>query len=87
MSESSPDITGLISEASQFRFYYGATISGTALFLYDYALTFPTEISEVWNSKFSGAQALFFLTRYSYMVATVLYSASNLIQNPSQTVG
>ncbi|TDL16066.1 hypothetical protein BD410DRAFT_648665 [Rickenella mellea] len=54
------------------------------LVLYDYALTISTEISEVWNSKFSGATALFFMIRYSYMVSQVLYSAENSIQNPSQ---
>ncbi|TDL18628.1 hypothetical protein BD410DRAFT_728230, partial [Rickenella mellea] len=58
-----------------------------ALVFYDYALTFPAEVSEIWNSKFNGAQALFFLTRYSFMIFTVLLCAVDLIQNPSETVG
>ncbi|TDL21208.1 hypothetical protein BD410DRAFT_899032, partial [Rickenella mellea] len=86
MSDSSPDIASLIAEASQILFFNRVAIFGAVLIFYDYALTFSTEVSEIWNSKFSGAQALFFLTRYSYMVVTVLYSAENLIQNPSQTV-
>ncbi|TDL16081.1 hypothetical protein BD410DRAFT_649415 [Rickenella mellea] len=103
MSDSSSDIAGLIAEASQMyveylfinnsiphassQFANCVTISGTALIFYDYALTFSTEVSEVWNSKFSGAQALFLLTRYSYLVVTLLYCANTLSQNPSETVG
>ncbi|TDL17901.1 hypothetical protein BD410DRAFT_775512 [Rickenella mellea] len=56
-----------------------------ALVFYDYALTFSTEVSETWNSKFSGAQALFFLTRYSYMLFTALLCAIIFLQNPSET--
>ncbi|TDL21403.1 hypothetical protein BD410DRAFT_804317 [Rickenella mellea] len=56
-----------------------------ALIFYDYALTFPTEISEMWNSKFSGAKALFFLARYSFLVFMMLSCAINYIQNPSET--
>ncbi|TDL17365.1 hypothetical protein BD410DRAFT_550136 [Rickenella mellea] len=87
MSNSSPDVAALITQASQTQIGIRVIISGTALIFYDYALTFATEISEIWNSKFSGAQALFFLTRYSYMVFSVLYSANNLVQNPSEMVG
>ncbi|TDL14272.1 hypothetical protein BD410DRAFT_734343 [Rickenella mellea] len=57
------------------------------LVIYDYFLTLPTEVSEIWNSKFSGAQACFFVTRYSYIVYTLFLFALNFVKNPSQTVG
>ncbi|TDL20731.1 hypothetical protein BD410DRAFT_804858 [Rickenella mellea] len=71
MSDSSPDIAGLTAEASQILFNNRIVISGTALAFYDYAMTFPTEVSEIWSAKFSGAQALFFMTRYSFIVYMV----------------
>ncbi|TDL16089.1 hypothetical protein BD410DRAFT_795721 [Rickenella mellea] len=86
MSDSSPDIAGLTAEVTQILFLTRVLISGTALVLYDYVLTFSTEISEIWNSKFSGAQALFILSRYPNMVFMVLYSAHTLTRNPSTTV-
>ncbi|TDL14401.1 hypothetical protein BD410DRAFT_846053 [Rickenella mellea] len=86
MSNSSPDIAGLISQASDIQFFNFVTISGAALYIYDYTLTLPTEIAEIWNSKFSGAQALFYMTRYSFMVLTVLYCVNNLVESPSETV-
>ncbi|TDL21683.1 hypothetical protein BD410DRAFT_866715 [Rickenella mellea] len=70
MSDSYSDIAGLITEAGQIVLAYRVAISGT----------------EIWKSKFRGAQSLFFLTRYSYMVLMVLYCAENLIRNPSQTM-
>ncbi|TDL16085.1 hypothetical protein BD410DRAFT_649748 [Rickenella mellea] len=57
-----------------------------ALVFYEYALTVSTEISEIWKSKFNGAQALFFLTRYPYMIFTVLLCITTLSPNPSETV-
>ncbi|TDL19088.1 hypothetical protein BD410DRAFT_449904 [Rickenella mellea] len=87
MSDSSPDIYGLIAEASQIQFDAYITVAGAALVFYDYALTFSTEISEIWNSKFTGAQVVFLLTRYSFLVFTVSFGALNFIQNQSLTVG
>ncbi|TDL16092.1 hypothetical protein BD410DRAFT_650191 [Rickenella mellea] len=86
MSDSSSDIAGLIAEASQAQVAYHVKIAGMALVFYDYALTFPTEVSEVWNSKFSGAQVLFFATRYSYMLYVVMNGAFSFPQNPSETM-
>ncbi|TDL18642.1 hypothetical protein BD410DRAFT_842679 [Rickenella mellea] len=84
MSDSSPEIAGWIAQATQLDMAYRVIISGTALVLYDYALTFSTEVSEIWKAKFNGAQALFFLTRYSYLVYTVLLCAEVFTQNPSE---
>ncbi|TDL21508.1 hypothetical protein BD410DRAFT_898851 [Rickenella mellea] len=86
MSDSSPDIAGLIAQATQLQFNNCIVISATALVFYDYALTFSTEKSEIWNSKFTGAQALFFLTRYSFMIYTVSFAANELIRNPPDAV-
>ncbi|TDL19081.1 hypothetical protein BD410DRAFT_449631 [Rickenella mellea] len=87
MSDPSPDAVAVIAEISQLLFLSRVMIAGAAFVFYDYALTLSTEISEIWNSKFSGAQALFFLMRYSYMVFTVFFCMINLIPNPSKTVG
>ncbi|TDL15204.1 hypothetical protein BD410DRAFT_845410 [Rickenella mellea] len=100
MSDPPPNTAVVTAEASQILFANRVTISGAgkssvifalymlkkieALVFYDYALTFPTEISEIWKSKFSGAQALFFLTRYPYTFFTVFLCAINLNQNPSE---
>ncbi|TDL18631.1 hypothetical protein BD410DRAFT_879842 [Rickenella mellea] len=55
-----------------------------ALVFYDYALTLSTEITEIWKSKFSGVQALYFMIRYSYMAGMVLNSAAYIVQNSSE---
>ncbi len=34
------------------------------LTIYDYILTFPHEINHIWRRKFTGATALFLVTRY-----------------------
>ncbi|TDL18629.1 hypothetical protein BD410DRAFT_900718 [Rickenella mellea] len=86
MSDSSPDIGGLIAEVSELDLAYRVVVSGTALVFYDYALTLSTEISEIWNSKFNGAQALFFLTRYSFMAVTVFFLPISFARNPSEMV-
>ncbi|TDL20858.1 hypothetical protein BD410DRAFT_790549, partial [Rickenella mellea] len=56
---------------------------------YDYALTLPTEISLVWKaeSRFNGAQALFFATRYSFLISIANQLAQRLSSNHSDTVG
>ncbi|TDL16096.1 hypothetical protein BD410DRAFT_777482, partial [Rickenella mellea] len=86
MSDSSPDISELIAEISQIQFAYAVLIAGTALVFYEYALTISTEVSEIWNSKFNGAQTLFLMTRYSFMVYMALVCAINVTKNPSETV-
>ena len=39
-----------------------------ALVTYDYFLTLPLEISEIWSGTFTATKALFFLNRYSYLI-------------------
>ncbi|TDL15188.1 hypothetical protein BD410DRAFT_135321 [Rickenella mellea] len=86
MSDPSTDTAALIAEASQTQLLNAVSISVAVLIFYDYALTFSAEVSEIWSSRFSGAQALFFVTRYSYMIFTVLFCAVILVQNPSEMV-
>ncbi|TDL18649.1 hypothetical protein BD410DRAFT_489666 [Rickenella mellea] len=87
MSDSSADVAELIAQASQIRFSVCVNIAGTALIFYDYVLTFSTEVSEIWNSKFSGAHTLFYLNRYSYIISTILGFpiGSLIIQTPFKT--
>ncbi|TDL21404.1 hypothetical protein BD410DRAFT_304051 [Rickenella mellea] len=85
MSDSSV-IAELTAQASQLQYLNSVIVSGAALVFYDYALTLSTEISEIWNSKLSGAQALFFLSRYGFMVYTVVYCTDSLTPNPSETM-
>ncbi|TDL19108.1 hypothetical protein BD410DRAFT_792524 [Rickenella mellea] len=85
MSDSSPDIAGLIAVAWQDQFGTYAGISGIALVSYEYALTFSTEVSEIWKSRFSAAQAFFFMTRYLYMFFMVVYFANAFIPYRSET--
>lgn len=49
-----------------------------ALLIYDYFITLPLEISEIWNSRFTAAKLFYFLNRYGviafYCVNCVLDS-------------
>ncbi|TDL16075.1 hypothetical protein BD410DRAFT_808395 [Rickenella mellea] len=76
MSDSPPDIAGSTVEASQTLFFNRIWISATG----------KSTVSEIWNSKFSGAKALFFLSRYPFMVFAVLFCANTLITNTSETL-
>ncbi|TDL18625.1 hypothetical protein BD410DRAFT_792993 [Rickenella mellea] len=76
----------LLIEATQDVYFNRALIAGTCLVLYDYLLTLPSEISEICNSKFTGAKVLFFVTRYSYIVYVLFLFALNFVTHPSQTV-
>lgn len=38
------------------------------LYIYDYILTLPVEISQIWSSKFTGAKAAFVLCRYGFLI-------------------
>ncbi|TDL16100.1 hypothetical protein BD410DRAFT_650697 [Rickenella mellea] len=75
-----------MAKVNQDRLNTCITISGTVLVLYDYFLTLPAEILEIWNSKFTGAKALYFVTRYSYIVYTLFLFALNFVTNPSETL-
>ncbi|TDL21694.1 hypothetical protein BD410DRAFT_723977, partial [Rickenella mellea] len=56
------------------------------LLFYDYALTLPTEVAEIWSSKFTGAHALFYLTRYSFIIRTIAYFGLKFHTNPTDLV-
>ncbi|TDL20861.1 hypothetical protein BD410DRAFT_841049 [Rickenella mellea] len=65
------DIATLASLYPQFFVGSCTILSSAVIVFYDYALTFLTEISVMWksDSRFNGAQALFFIARYSYIIA------------------
>ncbi|TDL19001.1 hypothetical protein BD410DRAFT_792613 [Rickenella mellea] len=86
MSDSSPDIAGLIAEATELQWVNCVIIAGTALVLYEYFITFSTEIQEIWNSKFTGARVLFCLTRYFYLFYLVFNCATNFSPIASKMV-
>lgn len=45
-----------------------------ALYIYDYALTFPLEISEIWRTpRFSAATLAYLLNRYGFLLYWCLY--------------
>ncbi|TDL18651.1 hypothetical protein BD410DRAFT_830799 [Rickenella mellea] len=83
MSDSSSDEISILNASILFN---RAFVSSSAIVFYDYALTLPTEISEIWNSKASGARTLFFLTRYSFVINIVLTLIYNFRLNPSDMV-
>ncbi|TDL16078.1 hypothetical protein BD410DRAFT_795700 [Rickenella mellea] len=81
----------LLDEATHDLYFNIALISGTCkltgikvLVIYDYFLTLPAEVSEIWTSEFTAAHALFYVTRYSYIVYTLLRFVLNFLTNPSQ---
>ncbi|TDL16065.1 hypothetical protein BD410DRAFT_808387 [Rickenella mellea] len=61
-------------------------LSSSVVVFYDYALTLPMEISEIWNAKFSGAQVIFFMTRYSFIFTTILQYVSRFSANPTDSL-
>lgn len=72
-------ITALFPHRSQVSVYLGIAALGQlgqqsyltrnltallALLIYDYFITLPLEISEIWNSRFTAAKLFYFLNRY-----------------------
>ncbi|TFK81161.1 hypothetical protein K466DRAFT_447177, partial [Polyporus arcularius HHB13444] len=49
------------------------------LYLYDYLITFPTEVACFWKARPTGATVLFFLTRYITMMVFLLKFALGFI--------
>ena len=43
-----------------------------ALVLYDYLLTLPLEIAEIWFGKLTGIKVLFLLNRYPYLLSQLM---------------
>ncbi|TDL18653.1 hypothetical protein BD410DRAFT_793038 [Rickenella mellea] len=72
MSESSPDATETIELIALRILQTRLQAAGTVIVLYDYALTLPTEISEIWNARLNGAQILYIWTRYTLIVNTLI---------------
>ncbi len=52
--------------------YYSLTLplimETQVLYIYDYILTLPVEISQIWPSKFTGAKAAYILSRYGFLI-------------------
>ncbi|TDL18654.1 hypothetical protein BD410DRAFT_900726 [Rickenella mellea] len=85
-SYSPEDVALLINFFQKAALAKRAFAAGAALVFYDYILTLPTEIAEIWNSKFSGAKVLFFLARYPFVISTVLEFALFFHPNPTDQV-
>lgn len=58
----------LAAEYAQFLFADYIGIAGAVLYIYDFILTLPVEISQIWPSRFSGTKAVFLLCRYSALI-------------------
>ncbi|TDL16073.1 hypothetical protein BD410DRAFT_649015 [Rickenella mellea] len=61
-------------------------LSGSVIVFYDYVLTLPAEISEIWRAKRSGAQVLFVMTRYSFIANIMLQYILSFNANPTDSV-
>ena len=42
------------------------------LYIYDYLLTLPSEVSVMWSARFSIPKLLFFTNRYAYLLFCTL---------------
>ncbi|OBZ67946.1 hypothetical protein A0H81_12106 [Grifola frondosa] len=60
--------------------YYTAT----ALFCYDYILTFGSEVQFMWRSKLSIAAIVFYVVRYAALFNT-LFTILETLQGPTVT--
>lgn len=52
------------------------------LYVYDYLITFPGEVSSFWKAKPTGATLLFFLTRYTTMTVLLFEFVIGFISFP-----
>ena len=57
-----------------------------ALWLYDFLLTLPTEVSSIWKSKFSGVTVAYVLNRYCYMLAMLVNLATSYETHPTDNL-
>lgn len=53
------------------------------LVVYDYILTVPLEVSEIWSSRFTAAKLFFLLNRYGIIAYFCLYCVLNTLQTQS----
>lgn len=53
---------------------------------YDYFLTLPLEISEIWTSRFSFTTLLYFMNRYGMLINALLQLLWTFIPSPGQKV-
>ena len=52
------------------------------LYIYDYLITLPEEVSHFWRAKLTGATVLFFLARYTTMACLLLEFVIGFISFP-----
>jgi len=58
-------------------------VSATCIICYDYFLTLPLEVSEIWGSKFSFTTLLFLMNRYGMLINDCLQVLSTFISSPT----
>lgn len=56
------------------------------LLIYDYFLTLPLEISQIWSSRFTAAKLFYLLNRYGSIAFFVLNSLLWIVQTKSSFV-
>lgn len=73
----------LVSEFSEDQAQVYATYAAFALLLYDYVLTMPLEISEIWNGRFTLAKFFYILNRYGIIAYFCIICVVDNIQTQS----
>ncbi|KAJ4467214.1 hypothetical protein J3R30DRAFT_3696617 [Lentinula aciculospora] len=61
-----------------------AVVAGGALLFYDYLLTLDDEIELIWQRSWSIGKALYIISRYYSLIATVLVNNYVLLGNLTQ---
>jgi len=67
----------LITAFIQGQFDNWLGIAAIALYIYDFILTLPLEISEIWSSRFSGATLAYLLNRYGLLGYVIFHAIAS----------
>ena len=57
-----------------------------ALLWFDFALTFTTEVQQIWRRRFSGAAIVYLLTRYSALLDSAMVIVETFVWRSSDKV-
>jgi len=83
MSSQSAQVQALVLQYHLLVVSNWCGTAANALWLYDFLLTLPSEVSSIWKSKFSGVTVLYIFNRYGFLLAVLVNLATSYEVNPT----
>jgi len=77
--------TGDLSQLIHQKAGLLVNLAGSTLILYDYILTFDSEVQYFWGTRFSWTSLVYFLNRYLLMVSIIISTGAQLSSNTNPT--